>query len=252
MKLWDALDLDAGAPPPVVAVAGGGGKSSLMYRLGIEAVASGRTAVIAGTTRFTGPKPPFPQLPRVEGEEGALDEAVTRALQASPAVIAVPGHEPKARFAAMNIETVEAMARIESLGLLALEADGSRLRAFKAPGEHEPVIPPSATHVCVVVGLAALGAPLDDEHVHRPERVRAIVGDEPVVTDEVIAAVLASEQGGRRSVGDRHYAAVINQADRNLDAAQRLAEVVRAAGVERVVVASLRDDDPVHAVFTNP
>ena len=88
--------------------------------------------------------------------------------------------------------------------------------------------------------------------MHRSERVRAIVGDEPVVTAEVIAAVLASEQGGRRGVGERRYAAVINQADRDLDAAHGLAEAVRAAGVERVVVASLREDDPVHAVLTNP
>lgn len=252
MELWDALDLDATPAPPVVAVAGGGGKSSLMYRLGLEAVRRGRTAVIGGTTRFTGPRPPFPQLPRVEGPEDALVDAVARALEAAPAVIAVPGHEPKSRFAAMRLDTVEALARIDGLGLLALEADGSKLRPFKAPAEHEPVIPDCATHVCVVVGLPALGAPLDEEHVHRPERVRALVGAEPVVTAEVIATVLAHEQGGRRHVGERRFAAVINQADRDLEAAQDLARVVHAAGVERVVVASLRDEPPVHVVWPHP
>jgi molybdenum cofactor cytidylyltransferase len=252
MELWDALDLEAVPAPPVLAVAGGGGKSSLMYRLGIEAVRRGRTAVIGGTTRFTGPRRPFPQLPRVEGPEPALVEAVAAALQANPAVIAVPGHEPKSRFAAMALDTVEAMARLDGLGLLALEADGSKLRPFKAPAEHEPVIPDCATHVCVVVGLPALGAALDEEHVHRPERVRAIVGEEPVVTAEVIASVLAHEQGGRRHVGERRYAVVINQADLDPDAARDLARVVHGAGVERVVVASLREDDPVHAVLVRP
>jgi molybdenum cofactor cytidylyltransferase len=252
MELWDALDLGAVPAPAVVAVAGGGGKSSLMYRLGIEAVRRGRTAVIAGTTRFTGPRPPFPQVPRVEGPEPALVEAVTAALKDAPAVIAVPGHEPKSRFTAISLDTVEAMARLDGLGLLALEADGSKRRPFKAPAEHEPVIPDCATHVCVVVGLAALGAPLDEEHVHRPERVRAIVGEEPVVTAEVIATVLAHELGGRRHVGDRRYTVVINQADLDLDAAHDLARVVHTAGVERVIVASLREDDPVHAVLAHP
>ena len=252
MELWDALDLDATSAPPVVAVVGGGGKSSLTYRLGVEAVAHGHTVVIGGTTRFTGPTPPFPQLPRVEGSHAGLAAAVAAALQEVPAVIAVAGHEPKSRFAAMSIDSVEELVRLDGLGLLALEADGSKLRPFKAPAEHEPVIPPSTTHVCVVVGLDALGAPLDAEHVHRPEYVRAIVGDEPVVTAEVIAAVLASEQGGRRGVGDRLYTAVINKAERDPDGARAIAKAARAVGVERVLVTSLRRDDPVLAVFAHP
>jgi probable selenium-dependent hydroxylase accessory protein YqeC len=216
-----------------------------MYRLGVEAVARGYTAVIGGTTRFTGPKPPFPPLPVVEVPDADLAAAIGDALARDPAVLAVPERQPKARLGAMSIPTVEAIARIDGLGLLALEADGSKLRSFKAPADHEPVIPPSATHVCVVVGLDALGAPLDEAHVHRPERVRAIVGDEPIVTPEVIAAVLASEQGGRRAVDARLYTAVINKADINVDAARELAEAVRAAGVDRVLVSSLRAEDPV-------
>ena len=202
MDLWDALELDGHDGTPVVAVVGGGGKSSLMYRLGLEAVARHRTAVIGGTTRFTGPTPPFPPLPRIEVPDDSLAEA--------------------------------------------LEADGSKLRSFKAPADHEPVVPPSATHVCAVVGLDVLGEPLDEAHVHRPERGRAIVGDQPIVTPEVIAAVLASEQGGRRAVGDRVYAAVINKADLDLDAARAVATAVRDAGVERVLVTSLRSDDAVY------
>ncbi len=160
-------------------------------------------------------------------------------------MIAVPGHEPKSRFAAMSVEAANDIAALSSVDLLVVEADGSKLRPFKAPAEHEPVIPSSATHVCVVVGAGVLDAPLDEEHVHRPERVRAIAGDAEVVTPEVIAAVMASPRGGRRGVEARGYTVVVNQADTHLDAARRTASAVRAAGVGQVLVTSLRADDPV-------
>src|SRR5262249_57619382 len=59
------------------------------------------------------------------------------------------------------------------------EADGSRTRPFKAPADHEPVIPEETTLVIAVVGADVLGQPLDGEHVHRPARVSALRGGAP-------------------------------------------------------------------------
>jgi probable selenium-dependent hydroxylase accessory protein YqeC len=82
-----------------------------------------------------------------------------------------------------------------------VEADGSRGLPFKAPADHEPVIPSSATLVVVVVGIDALGRPIG-ETAHRAERVLALTGrsvDDPV-TPEDIVAVVAHPDGGRKNV----------------------------------------------------
>jgi probable selenium-dependent hydroxylase accessory protein YqeC len=246
--LWEALDLDAVAVP-VVAIVGGGGKTALLYRLGREAAASGRRAVLAGTARFTrAPHGAMPPL--VSAEDAVLPQRLRAALAEHLVVAASSGDEPQGRLGAVSPGTAGAIAALPGLGLLALEADGSKLRPFKAPGEHEPVIPPAATHVVAVVGLDALGAPLDDEHVHRPERVRAIVGDVERCDADAIARVLASPLGGRKDVGSRRFAVLVNKADLGEPRALELAEAVLAAGVARVVVASLHDEArPVRATL---
>ena len=98
--------------------------------------------------------------------------------------------------------------------------------------------------------------PPDGGPVHRPERVRAVLGAEGAApsatcTVDVIARVLASPQGGRKRAGGRHFAVLVNKADRDPGGAQRLAEALRRAGVPRVVVAALRDEaQPVRAVLS--
>lgn len=251
--LWEALDLDAsvGLPGiPVVAIVGGGGKTALLYRLGREARALGRRAVLSGTTRFT-PAPHGQMPPLIMASPAVLATAASGGLVEAPVIVAITAHESQGRLAAIDPEIADELVWIDRLGLLALEADGSKLLPFKAPADHEPVIPDSATHVVAVVGLDALDAPLDAEHVHRPERVRAIVGDEATCTAGVIARVLASREGGRKDAEERRYVVLVNKADLDEGRAIELATTILEAGVPRVVVASLRDEDaPVRTVLT--
>lgn len=234
---WDALELDA-ATPPVVAIVGGGGKTSLLFRLGREARDRGLAAILTGTTRFTAP------ASRLRGATllDASDEGLDAIIEAGGTAVLHAGREPKGRWTPATPDAVDALAARPGLGLLAIEADGSKMRPFKAPADHEPVIPESATHVVAVVGMRALDTPLDGELVHRPERVRAIVGPRDHATAEVIARVLSDERGGRRHVGERRFAALVNQADLDPARAHALAEAIRAAGVPRVIVASLNNE----------
>lgn len=253
MDLWDALDLDAERDAPaVVAIVGGGGKTALLYRLGREAEARGLRAVLAGTTRFT--PEPAGRMPRLESaRESLLPRVVDSALRDDAVVVATPGRESKGRLAAISVETADAIARLGGLGLLALEADGSKLRPFKAPAEHEPVVPPLATHVVAVVGADAIDAPLDERHVHRPERVRAIAGASAAICDiPLLARVLASPDGGRKRAEGRQFAVLVNKAELAPAGAHDLARALREEGVPRVVVASLRDEEqPVREVFAS-
>lgn len=245
--LWEALALDE-VRRPVVAIVGGGGKTSLLYALGGEAAARGVTAVLGGTTRFTRPDgaPPLVVMP------GDATAELGAALVRHGVVVVTSGLEPQNRLGALSETQVAAVASLGHLGLLALEADGSRTRPFKAPGEREPVIPHEATHVVVLVGADAIDAPLDEAHVHRPERVRALL-DTPRerTTVDVITRVLLHAEGGRRGVGGRRFVVLVNKADLYLERARELAEALLEGGAPRVVLTSfLTGADPVRALLT--
>jgi molybdenum cofactor cytidylyltransferase len=248
--LWDALDLDA-ATPPVVAIVGGGGKTSLLFRLGREAHARRLPAVVTGTTRFTKLSQRGDEIGLLVCEAPGRPPELGPTVAAGATVLVHAGPMAQGRWTPLEPEAVDSIAATPGLGLIAIEADGSKMRPFKAPADHEPVIPQSTTHVVAVVGLRVLDTPLDEGTVHRPERVRAIVGDEPLVTAEVIARVLLAEDGGRKGVGDRSYTVLVNQADLDEERALALGHALRDAGVPRVIVAALQDAaSPIRAVLS--
>lgn len=130
---------------------------------------------------------------------------------------------------------------------LLIEADGSRQLPAKAPEQHEPAIPAFCNLVVVVVGLAAIGKPLDGDWVHRPEifsELSKISHGEKIGID-ALARVLLHSQGGLKHVpaGARRVA-LLNQADtRDLQAqGMRLAELLLPA-YDAVLVASLAPSD---------
>ena len=248
--LWDALSLDTHRCP-VVAVVGGGGKTSLIYRLGVEAATLGRRAVLTGATRFTA-APDGPAFRIVVADESSLPSAVASALDTDPVVVACTGRLPKGRLAGLSSKCVEALAATPGIALVAVHADGSRQRPFKAPGEHEPNIPDAATHVVAVVGLDALGAPINEARVHRPEVVRALAGGATYSDASVIARTMVDPRGGRKHVSDRAFIVVVNKSASDPAAAASLARAILEAGAPRVVTTELRDPAaPVRGVLTS-
>jgi probable selenium-dependent hydroxylase accessory protein YqeC len=134
------------------------------------------------------------------------------------------------------------------------EADGSRMRPFKAPAGHEPVIPVETTLVVPVVGADIFGKPLDAEHVHRPELVSALSGA-PLgapITPALVATVLAHPEGGRKAVPPRaRVVVVINKLDALADpepARETARRLLREPAIHAVVLAALRTDKPVREV----
>jgi molybdenum cofactor cytidylyltransferase len=136
------------------------------------------------------------------------------------------------------------------------EADGSRMRPFKAPAEHEPVIPVETTVVIPVVGADVFGKILDAEHVHRAELVSALSGaplGKPV-TPEIVSRVLAHPSGGRKNVpAGARVVALINKVETRADrepARETAERLLREPAIESVVLASVRGDEPVLEVCT--
>lgn len=85
---------------------------------------------------------------------------------------------------------------------LLIEADGARWRSFKAPANHEPVIPAWADAVVVVAGLSVVGKPITDEFMFRPEIIARLAGanEGSLLTLTHMCNVLSHAQGGLKSI----------------------------------------------------
>lgn len=247
MELSDALDL---RPGDLVAIVGGGGKTAALYRLGVELAARSLPVLLSGTTRFTPPEVGDPpNLLLVEGER-----EIREALEGgrTPLTVAA-GWGSKGRLLPLELEWVDAIHRSFPGLTIVVEADGSAMRPFKAPGEHEPVIPATTTLLVAVAGMDAIGRPLDERHVHRPERVAAIAGSPigSLVTAEVVAEVLGHPQGGRKGLPKAaRWVPLLNKADTGERgaAAERVAALL-APTAERIVIAHLKRTPPMTRVI---
>jgi molybdenum cofactor cytidylyltransferase len=132
---------------------------------------------------------------------------------------------------------------------LLIEADGSRQRPLKAPGENEPAVPDFVDTVIVMAGLMGLGKPLLEEFIHRPEIYSALSGlaiGEPVLS-EAILRVLTHPLGGLKNLPvEARKVMILNQADTPelQSAAQAMLESLLGS-VDAVVIASLTQ----HKIF---
>ena len=209
----------------VVAVAGAGGKTTLVYRMASEARACGLRVLVTTTTHM-GTMDEESVGPVLVEEGGDLAVAVGEALEREGRVTLLGR-----RVRPDKLEGV-APARVDTLAVLAdlvlVEADGARGRSLKVPAPYEPVIPRSTTIVVVVCALDVLGQPLDEEHVHRLDLVRAATGVEAgeAVDEDCVAAALRHTDGYPSRIPSRARAGVfLNKAESHeaLAAGARLA-----------------------------
>jgi probable selenium-dependent hydroxylase accessory protein YqeC len=232
------LDAFGFAPGDMVAAVGGGSKTSLLFRLALEARERGIPAAVTTTVKFTQPAG-LPMPPVVTAEPGELAARAAAALAEHGAVTLISGRGERGRMLGFAPDAVDLLAGPGRLVLV--EADGSAHRPFKAPAAHEPVIPAGATAVVVCVGAAVLGQPLDARWVHRPELAGPLAGLHPgaPVDAEAAARVLLHPAGGRKGVpAGARLCGLVNTPGAPSAAALALAERLQAGGYVRVVVAT--------------
>ena len=234
-----------GAASGTTCVVGAGGKKTTMRTLAHEL----DRAVVTATVRI----PIFDDWVRrvaVTEDPGAvIDEALASGGESAWPLGVVPEREREDRYYGYELDVLDALAD-RDVPILA-KADGARMRRFKAPSTDEPRIPESADTVVPVASVHVVGEPLSEELVHRVEEVSALTGLDP--GEEIgaadLAAVLASDEGGLKSVPDGATAIpLLNMVDDDaLEATARAvaAEIHERADVPRVVLAEMRDDDPI-------
>lgn len=242
MKLTDALGMTA---DEIVALVGGGGKTTAMFRLAREVVANGGSVITTTTTRIFGA-----QIALAPAHVPAADltrERVAAALAVHRHVLVIgPTDAGSGKAEGVSLDLFRRLRAWFPGVCLLNEADGSRMRPFKAPAAYEPVIPADTTLVVPVVGADVFGKPLDADHVHRPELVSALCGAPPgtPITPAIVARVLAHPQGGRKGVpAGARVVVLINKVESLPDRAparETAERLLREPAIHSVVLASLR------------
>lgn len=203
MRLIDAFRLNRNAR---LALVGAGGKSSALFRIGREFLANDQQDVtdvwLSASTHLSSDQLQLADRAVELNEPSDIHqylESPTKGL----VLFTGPPVENERTAGLTPSMLMELKHQADLLGIpVILEADGSKRLPLKAPAGHEPVIPEWIDQVVVVSGLSALGKPLTDEWVHRPEIFSELSGlslGEPV-TREAIAAVLGSPQGGLKRI----------------------------------------------------
>lgn len=240
MDLVTALDANEG----VICVVGAGGKKTTLYRLAAEI----DRAVVTATVRI----PIFDdQVHRVS----VTDDPVAAVNESTGWPIGVVPAREETRYRGYEPDIINQVHSAGVANVILVKADGARTRWLKAPNESEPRIPSQTGTVIPIASAKVVGKPLDEEYVHRPERVAELtsldLGDK--ITPSDVATVLTSPDGGRKAVPDSaSVIPLINMVDD-----ETLAETARTIAhkinddpaIDRIVLTKMIAERPVVAVI---
>ena len=223
----------------IVSLVGGGGKTTTMYHVADELVKSGLKVIVTTTTHIFPPDESYPCL--LTRDINELKEALKE-----NSLIVLADRIGKVKLEGIDPLWVKDLIKIADVILI--EADGSRNLPFKAPDDHEPVVPPSSTIVIPVVGTDAVNKPLTEEWVHRPHKVSEITGmrSGELITPVIIAKALLHPMGGMKGVPEgADFIPLINKADSRdeQNIAMEISRCLWDGGVKKTIITSHRRDE---------
>ena len=195
MNLIKAIDLGKGES---VVFVGAGGKTSTMFALAKELE---KPVILTATTHLGAWQSGLADVHYIVQQPEDIDEN----LLTKGGKILFTGPEGDDQrlhgLAGETLAKLQSICKDNNLNLL-IEGDGARQRAIKAPAEYEPVIPMGVDRVILLAGLSALGKPLVETYVHRPEIFSSITGlalTNPIRVCDVIQ-LLESKDGGLKGI----------------------------------------------------
>lgn len=158
--LIDALKIKDTKNTQVITVVGAGGKTTIIHTLAKEFVAKGKKVLITTSTHMW-------------EEEGTIvtNKASDIINEINKCGYVMAGTREKAKS---NNNHIKSKYKITSLyqdiwkevinycDIVLVEGDGSREFPIKVPGENEPVIPTETTQILVIMGLSAIGKPINE------------------------------------------------------------------------------------------
>jgi probable selenium-dependent hydroxylase accessory protein YqeC len=234
-------------PREHVAIVGGGGKTSLLFSLAEELRGKGKRVVTATTTKIWRREAErSPCVIFFPSDSGFL-ERVGKALDRHGQVFLAECPLDSGKVKGLDPEVPDRLFRGVLADYVILEADGAAGRPVKAPAQHEPVVPSSATLVLALMGLEALGGTLEPEVVFRPALFEKLTGlpHGGRLGPEVLSKVFLEPEGLFKGAPlSARCVAFLNKADllqseAEAEALSRLILDAPGSAVERVVLGSI-------------
>jgi molybdenum cofactor cytidylyltransferase len=236
----------------VISFVGGGGKTTSMFKLASELQSAGLKVITTTTTHIS-----------VEQAESARCTLQLEQLSSLKDRLNEFGHclliglpDGKGRVHGAAPELVDQLHENSIADVILVEADGSRSRPFKAPGNYEPVVPPSTTILAPVVGMNIIGSTLDEDHVHRAEIVASLTNQAlgSIIAPETVASILCHPEGGAKKLppGAR-LIPILNKTDseKDISNARAIAKIlITRPIVSAVALCSVIHSIPVHELWS--
>jgi probable selenium-dependent hydroxylase accessory protein YqeC len=256
-SLSEAFGLTGGG---VISLVGAGGKTSLMFRLASEFAAAGEPVLTTTTTKIMMPTPKqSAQVVLANSLKSVLSRArilLTNHRHISAALTRLSNFPEK--LSGFPPDFVDEIWDSELFRWIIVEADGAAGKSLKVPADHEPVMPPSSKYIIGVVGLKALGKPLDEDWVFRHDRYSQITGllqGKPITESSIVAAVLHEKGLFKDSSQHARKTLFLNTADcvRGMESAKAIASELHTAKrgtvIEKIIVGKPLENQPVTACF---
>ena len=217
---------------------GGGGKTSLMFALAHALAAGGRSVLTTTSTRIH-----YPGL--AESDHVVVGPDAVSLIEPLRGEFGTAGHvtaaasrlEEAAKLGGLGVDQLDLLLDARVADHVLVEADGAAGRSLKAHGEHEPVVSARADLVIAVIGVDALGMPMDDLHVHRARLLCERLGRPPgsAITGDDVARIVFHRDGYLGRIGKNSEIIVfVNKAGtpEALGDARRLAEALKRGDLE--------------------
>ena len=240
----------------VVSLVGAGGKTSLMFLLARELSESGAAVLTTTTTKIR--KPDRRQSPHIiltPRADRVLKQACI-ALQQHRHISAAAALGPPAsgKLTGFQPDVIDELHAAGLFDWILVEADGAASRALKVPAPHEPVIPRSSRWVVGLAGMKAVGKPLTDKWIFRPNLYGHLTGLGPgqPVSEASVATLLNASAGIMKGCPAKaKRIAFLNMTDqrRRLTSARRIVWLLKNSfnkkSLDRVVLGNLLNPRPV-------
>ncbi len=254
--LKEALGLEG---PGVISLVGAGGKTSLMFSLAKELEKDGQASLCTTTTKIWEPSSEEAGSLFLSTDREQVINFVSSERASGKRMTVAKERLNNGKVDGISPGLVDELNSLFPDLYIIVEADGSKGRPLKAPGDWEPVIPNSSFLVVAMLGIDALGGKLNEENVFRAELAAPLMGMAlgETISKEGVATLVAHEKGlAKGASGNARIVTFINKVDLEdgLDSSLALAREIMAKGyprIERVVLGSLVSARPVAGILIN-